>query len=57
MTKTLLGLYKAYKKYNRYKKTVRELAVLSDRDLADLGISRADIPYVARKSVYRGLYA
>jgi uncharacterized protein YjiS (DUF1127 family) len=32
-----------------YRNTVRELSVLSDRDLNDLGINRADIEYVARK--------
>ena len=32
----------------RYRETVRELERLSDRDLADLGISRADIDTVAR---------
>ena len=32
----------------RYRQTVRELSRLSDRDLADLGISRFDIDSVAR---------
>ena len=30
--------------------TFAELAALSDRDLADLGMSRADIRYVARQA-------
>ena len=34
--------------YLRYRETVRELSRLSDRDLADLGISRFDIDSVAR---------
>lgn len=34
----------------RYRETVRELSRLSDRDLADLGISRFDIDSVARST-------
>jgi len=34
--------------WKRYRQTVRELSRLSDRDLADLGISRFDIDSVAR---------
>lgn len=32
-----------------YRTTVRELSELTDRDLNDLGINRADIEFVARK--------
>lgn len=35
-----------------YKQTVRELMVLSDRELSDLGIGRADIYTVAREAAY-----
>ena len=38
--------------YNLYRETVRELARLSDRELADLGIARFDIGRVARRSVF-----
>ena len=38
--------------YRRYRKTVRELAQLTDRDLSDLGIARRDISRVARKATY-----
>jgi uncharacterized protein YjiS (DUF1127 family) len=34
--------------WKRYRQTVRELSRLSDRDLADLGISRFEIDTVAR---------
>jgi uncharacterized protein YjiS (DUF1127 family) len=34
--------------WKRYRETVRELSRLSDRDLADLGISRFEIDTVAR---------
>ncbi len=33
----------------RYRETVRELSRLTDRELDDLGISRWDIRYVAKK--------
>lgn len=33
------------------RRTERELSALNDRDLADLGISRFDIPRIARDSV------
>ena len=35
-----------------YNQTVRELAALTERELADLGISRLDIPAVAREAAY-----
>lgn len=33
----------------RYHETVRELSQLSDRELSDVGLSRWEIPYVAKK--------
>jgi uncharacterized protein YjiS (DUF1127 family) len=33
----------------RYNQGVRELAQLSDRELADIGVSRSEIPAVARQ--------
>lgn len=35
-----------------YRATVQELAQLTDRELADLGIHRASIRDIARESVY-----
>jgi len=32
----------------RYRKTVAELQALSDRDLADFGYHRSEIPHIAR---------
>ncbi len=36
-----------------YRRTVRELQQLSDRELDDLGIARRDIPAIARRAVHR----
>jgi len=40
-----------YSRWQRYTRTVRELESLSNRDLADLGISRTDIGRIAREAV------
>lgn len=40
-----------YRRWRRYRETYNELMRLTDRDLADLGINRGDIPGVARQSV------
>lgn len=40
-----------YSRWQRYSRTVQELESLSNRDLADLGISRFDIPRLAREAV------
>jgi uncharacterized protein YjiS (DUF1127 family) len=45
-------LRKAIADYRLYRSTLDELAVLSDRELADLGISRHSIHGIARESVY-----
>ena len=37
--------------WRRYNRTVTELKALSNRDLADLGISRGDIERIAREAV------
>ncbi|MCL7997603.1 DUF1127 domain-containing protein [Brucella pseudogrignonensis] len=45
-----MNLIRSYSNWRRYRDTVNELNQLSTRELNDLGISRADIPYVARQS-------
>ncbi len=40
----------ALRAYRSYRNTANELNRLSARELADLGISRADIPAVARQA-------
>ena len=46
-----MNLIRNYRNWRRYRETVNELSRLSNRELSDLGITRGDIPYVARKSV------
>jgi uncharacterized protein YjiS (DUF1127 family) len=41
---SILSFIQAWKRYN---KSLRELYQLGDRELADIGISRSDIPRVA----------
>lgn len=40
-----------YARWQRYSRTISELESLSNRDLADLGISRVDIRRLAREAV------
>jgi uncharacterized protein YjiS (DUF1127 family) len=46
----LSHLLSAYRQWRRYNQSLRELNRLGDRELADIGISRADIPRVAWES-------
>jgi uncharacterized protein YjiS (DUF1127 family) len=39
--------------WRQYGETVRELSNLNDRELADLGITRSDIPHVAWENTHR----
>lgn len=47
------SIAKNYRQWRTYRDTVDELNRLSNRDLNDLGISRADITFVARKAANR----
>ena len=40
-------------KRRAYNKTVRELSMMTDRDLADIGFSRSEIKARALKSIYK----
>ena len=44
-----MGIRQTLKKWSAYQQTVRELAALDNRQLNDLGISRADIQKIARE--------
>lgn len=45
-----MNLLRSYNNWRRYRDTVSELSSLTNRELNDLGISRADIPFVARQT-------
>ena len=44
-----MDIRKTLRKWAAYQQTVRELAALDNRQLTDLGISRADITKIARE--------
>ncbi|KQZ96555.1 hypothetical protein ASD64_17270 [Mesorhizobium sp. Root157] len=50
-TSNTMNLIRNYRNWRRYRETVSELSRLTNRELTDLGISRSDIHFVARKSV------
>lgn len=43
----LLSILRAIQSFKDYQRNLRELSQLSDRELADIGIDRANIPRVA----------
>jgi uncharacterized protein YjiS (DUF1127 family) len=47
VTTMLLHIISAYRQWRRYNQSLSELNRLGDRELADIGISRGDIPRVA----------
>jgi len=46
-----MSLIRNYRNWRRYRDTVNELNRLSNRELADLGISRTEIHTMARKAI------
>jgi uncharacterized protein YjiS (DUF1127 family) len=51
MNEGTMNLIRNYRNWRRYRDTVNELSRLSNRELNDLGINRADITAVANKSL------
>ena len=45
-----MNIIENFRSWRRYRETVSELSRLSNRDLADLGINRGEIPSVARRA-------
>jgi uncharacterized protein YjiS (DUF1127 family) len=43
----LLAIIRMIQSFREYQRNVSELAQLSDRELADIGLDRSDIPRVA----------
>jgi uncharacterized protein YjiS (DUF1127 family) len=48
----LAGFGRATQDYRLYRQTLNELGAMSDRDLADIGISRVQVEDIAREAVY-----
>jgi uncharacterized protein YjiS (DUF1127 family) len=48
---TIKSIAAKFNAWRRYRTSVRELSQLTDRELRDLGLTRAEIESVARKSV------
>jgi uncharacterized protein YjiS (DUF1127 family) len=46
-----MNLIRNYRNWRRYRQTISELSRLSNRELNDMGISRSDIPAVARTTL------
>jgi uncharacterized protein YjiS (DUF1127 family) len=46
----LISIIRFIQAWKRYNKSLSELSRLGDRELADIGISRSDIPRVAWES-------
>ena len=57
VSQIFIGMYFAtldrVKKRKEYLKTLRELEKMSNRDLADIGLSRGEIKARALKSIYK----
>ena len=51
---SLKSLTVKMQEWRRYRESMRELSRLSDRELNDLGISRADIFHVAKNGLRAG---
>ncbi|ALN74829.1 MULTISPECIES: DUF1127 domain-containing protein [unclassified Aureimonas] len=45
-----MNLARSFSTWRQYRNTTNELNRLSQRELADLGIARADIPAIARQA-------
>ncbi|MBE3637658.1 DUF1127 domain-containing protein [Mangrovicoccus algicola] len=52
MTKIVNTWKSRFEQRGRFRRTLSELNLLSDREAADLGLSRADFRAVAHRSVY-----
>lgn len=48
------SLIRFLREWRRYNQSLNELSRLGDRELADIGISRSDIPRVAWTTAHRG---
>ena len=53
-TAMFAALVRFIQEWKRYNRSLNELSRLGDRELADIGISRSDIPRVAWNAAQRG---
>ncbi|MGQ7791787.1 DUF1127 domain-containing protein [Faunimonas sp. B44] len=51
MARKINSVVDRFRRWRRYRSTVRQLAALSNHELSDLGISRGQIESVARQAV------
>lgn len=49
----ITALVRFIQQWKRYNRSLSELSRLGDRELADIGISRSDIPRLAWKSAHQ----
>ena len=49
----LSHLIRMFRAWRRYEASVRELSLLGDRELADIGVTRSDIPRIAWETAQR----
>lgn len=49
----LSHLIRMFRTWRRYETSVRELSRLGDRELADIGVTRSDIPRIAWETAHR----
>ena len=52
LTTTIESLRARYAKWRLYRRTLNELAILTDRELADLGLPRTGLRGIAWQAVY-----
>jgi uncharacterized protein YjiS (DUF1127 family) len=50
----LVAIINFLRAWRRYNASLRELTQLGDRELADIGITRSDIPRIAWDTAHRG---
>jgi uncharacterized protein YjiS (DUF1127 family) len=50
VSRKINSLYENFRRWRRYRTTVRELSHLSSHELRDLGITRGDISRLAREA-------
>ena len=48
-----MDIFGKVRDWNRIRQTRNELYTLSNRELTDLGISRGDIPFIAKRAVQK----